>query len=105
MSIRIALGSGAGEPLPGLLPILFHIPAQEIQLSQSVLGERISLPGSGDQIFQRLCRILRHGLTGKIELSQKVLSKRIFVPSSLVQPAHRFLCAFLREEQFPESVF
>ena len=33
LSIRIALGSGAGEPIPGLLPILFHIPAQEIQLA------------------------------------------------------------------------
>ena len=32
LSIRIALGSGAGEPIPGLLPILFHIPAQEVDV-------------------------------------------------------------------------
>ena len=29
LGVFIALGSGAGEPIPGLLPILFHIPAQE----------------------------------------------------------------------------
>ena len=105
LGVFIALNRGAGEPLPGLLPILFHIPAQEIQLSQSVLGERISLPGSGGQIFQHLCRILPHGLAGEIELSQAVLSKRISVPSSLVQPAHCLPGALLGEEQFSESVF
>ena len=105
MGVFIALSRGAGEPLPGLLPILFHIPAQEIQLAQCVLSKRVFLSGGGGQIFQRLCRILRHGLAGEIELSQEVLSKRISVPSSLVQPAHRFPGALLGEEQLPESVF
>ena len=44
LGIRIALGSGAGEPIPGLLPILFHIPAQEIQLAQW-RGNSQSRPG------------------------------------------------------------
>ena len=104
MGVFIALSRGAGEPLPGLLPILFHIPAQEIQLAQCVLSKRVFLSGGGGQIFQRLCRILRHGLAGEIELSQEVLSKRISVPSSLVQPAHRLIGALLREQELPECV-
>ena len=105
LGVFIALSRGAGEPLPGLLPILFHIPAQEIQLAQCVLSKRVSLSGGGGQVLQRFSHILLYGLASKIELSQKVLSKRISVPSGLVQPAHRFLGALLGEEQFSESEF
>lgn len=50
LSVLVALGGGAGEPISGLLPILLHIPAQEIQLSQCVLGKGISLFGSSGQV-------------------------------------------------------
>ena len=51
MGVFIALSRGAGEPLPGLLPILLHIPAQEIQLAQGILGKGISLFGGSGQVL------------------------------------------------------
>jgi len=43
LSVLVALGGGAGQPFLGLFTILLHIPAQEIQLAQGVLGKLISL--------------------------------------------------------------
>lgn len=105
LSVLVALGCGAGEPLSGLLPILPNIPAQEIQLSQCVLGKGIFLFGSSSQVLQSLYHILCHRLTGEIELSQTVLGKLVSMPGGPVQPAYGLRCALLGKKQFTKGVF
>ena len=69
LGVLITLGGGAGQPFLGLLTVLFHIPAKEIQLAQGVLGKLISLFSRSSQILQRLLYILWYRLAGEISLS------------------------------------
>ncbi len=83
LGVLVALGSGAGKPLSGLLPILLHIPAQEVQFAQCILCELVSLFGGRSQMLHSLCHILGHRSASEVELSHAVLSKLVPMSAAL----------------------
>ena len=105
LSVGVALCRCLCEIAQSFFAVCLHLVSQQIELSQRVLGKRVSLRGRVLQKLNGHIYILRHTLrTGEQQFAEPVLRVWIVLLRCLPQPVEGLRELLLLQQQFAQRV-
>ena len=105
LRVDVALRCRLCEIAQSFFAVCLHLLSQQIELSQRVLGKRVSLRGRVLQKLNGRIYILRHTLrTGEQQLAEPILRVWIVLFRCLPQPVNGLRDLLLLQQQFAQRV-